>query len=66
MEDNLWWETTFGGRRLSVEDNQRKTTFGGRQPSVEDDLLVEGDLLWILKILEIFSTYLVLIQHYLN
>ena len=32
-EDNLWWKTTFGGRRPLVED-----TFGGRWPSVEDNL----------------------------
>ena len=30
---------TFGGRRLSVEDNLRwKITFSGRRPYVEDDL----------------------------
>ena len=39
MEDNLWWKTTFSGRRSSVEGNiQWKTTFGERRPSVEDDL----------------------------
>ena len=40
MEDDLWWKTTFGGRRPSVEDDFRwKTTYGGRRPSVEDDFL---------------------------
>ena len=44
VEDNLWWKTTFGGRRpkeedLSVEDDFCwRTTYGGRQPSVEDYL----------------------------
>ena len=58
LEDDLWWTTTFGGRRPLVEDHLRwKTPFGGRQPSVEDDLqwkttfcgrqpLLEDDLHW--------------------
>ena len=38
-EDDLWWKTTFGGRRPLVEDDLRwKTTFGGRRPMVEDNL----------------------------
>ena len=33
MEDNLWWKTTFDGRRPLMEDDLRwKTTFYGRQP----------------------------------
>ena len=39
VKDDLWWKTTFGGRRPSVEDNLRwKVTFSERRPSVEDDL----------------------------
>ena len=39
MEDNLWWKTTFGGRRPLVEDDLWwKMTLGGRQPAVEHDL----------------------------
>ena len=56
--ENLWWKTTFSGRRPSVEDNLWwKTTFGGRRPLVEDNLWwkttfsgrqpsVEDDLCW--------------------
>ena len=39
MEDNLWWRTTFDGRRpLTEDDLWRKTTFDGRWPLMEDDL----------------------------
>ena len=39
VKDDLWWKTTFGGRRPLGEGNLRwKTTFGGRRPSMEDDL----------------------------
>ena len=58
LEDDLWWTTTFGGRRPLVEDHfWWKTTFGGRWPLVEDELWwkttfggrrlsVEDDLRW--------------------
>ena len=40
IEENLWWKTTFGGRRALVEDDLRwKMTFGERQPLVEDEIL---------------------------
>ena len=54
----LIWETTFDGRRSSMQDNRpRKTTYDGTQLSMEDDLqwkmtfdgrrpLMEDDLPW--------------------
>ena len=39
VEDDLWWNTPYGGRQTLVEDNLWwKTTFGGRQHLVEEDL----------------------------
>ena len=38
MEDDLWWKTTFDGRRPWMkEDHWWKTTFEGRWPQREDD-----------------------------
>ena len=37
MKDNLWWKTTFDGRRYLIEDDLWwKTTFDGRQTLMED------------------------------
>ena len=39
LEDDLWWNLTFGGRGPLVEDDfQWKTTFSGRRPSLVDNL----------------------------
>jgi len=39
MEDNLWWKTTYDGRRLMMEDDLWwKTTYHGRWLKMEDDL----------------------------
>ena len=39
VEDNLKWNTTFGGRQpLAEDDLQWKMTFSGRQPLVDDDV----------------------------
>ena len=38
-EDDLWWKTTFDGRRPSMEGNLRwKKTFDGRWPSIKENL----------------------------
>ena len=58
MEDDLWWKTTFGGRRPLLEDDLWwKMIFGETRPSLEDDFrwrttfrgrwpLVEANLQW--------------------
>ena len=39
MEDDLWWKTTFDGRRTLMEDDLWwKMIFDGRQPLMEDNL----------------------------
>ena len=58
MEDDLWWKTTYDGRRLMMEDDLWwKMTYDGRRLMMEDDLwwkttsdgrqlLMEDDLWW--------------------
>ena len=50
MEDDLWWKTTFDGRRPSMEDDLWwKMTFDGRQPLTSFDWrhpLMEDTLWW--------------------
>ena len=49
MEDDLWWKTTYDGRRLMIEDDLWwKTTYDGRRLMMkednEDDLKNKEDL----------------------
>ena len=38
LEDDIWWKTTFDGRRHLMEDDLWwKTIFDGRRPLTEDD-----------------------------
>ena len=45
LEDDLWWTTTFGGRRPLVEDDLRRTLHAAHSSLIFVPLLVVAETL---------------------